>query len=322
MASNRFGVSTSLTVGTAAEADVCSSATSSYSVSAGQKLSARSASAEAQEEIHGSSSCLMGARSLRAVIFDRDWIERIKRGRQHGGVHADNKTRETDLEGRVWSSRRAPSIINSVVESPRGFRHLAAAAALGVEIDGNCAGDTKENSSVRDEGVLAFPRWSEDRNSSSLAQAWRKMAEGVLRQGRGGDTSSSASFTRPWYPSQWNAFQAWTTYSYTDCMGGLGPGSGRRTLCSQRSTQFPEECALKRKLAVTCKISDHILASIHRLNMLPPVPECSGVWPVQLPINSENNGVVQPDDPKASSHSRETGYLKSGRPLRNSRLAS
>jgi len=193
--------------GAAEEADVCSEATWSDLVPAEQEPSSGSPPVAVQQKRYDLSSRLAEARSFRAVVFDKAWLERIKRGRQHtSSGNGENKICEDTLERRVCGSRISPSVMNSVVESMRSARHLDDAAALGVEVEGDCAGN---NNSV----LAFFPRWSEDRNPLSLAQAWKEMAEDVARQGRCGIISSSSSFKRPWYSSQLNKLQVWTIRS-------------------------------------------------------------------------------------------------------------
>lgn len=177
------------------------------------------------------------ARLSRAVLFDRNWLDGIKlqhlknkdidshgRGTRHAGRCTEERHLERWASDNVCGSSAPPvgtPVAKHYQKSCRWGLEGAAAAVgpshrgfnLGEEdINGDCGeGQKKKLREGVDIVVPAYPRWHEKQKALSLANAWKRMAEDVLRQtvDNGGERTSATSFKRPWLPSQLDYFQAW-----------------------------------------------------------------------------------------------------------------
>lgn len=112
----------------------------------------------------------------------------------------------------------------SAAEIVQGGRQVDAMPTVGAspsgggQVDGASWGSHQKKGGRQAKSTLAYPPWSEEAQSSSLANAGRVLVESVLQQttgcggGGGGDGELSGSFKRPWYPSQWEAVQVRKTF--------------------------------------------------------------------------------------------------------------
>lgn len=176
------------------------------------------------------------ARSSRTVLFfNRTWLDGIKLQQQHhqnettdscgqGGRHEERRKDERNV-GRGASGRSTPSVGTPFAEprqgncwglgggtagggpSDRGLKNLRE-EGIG---DGDFGEEQKKNRRGGAEVVTpAYPRWQEEKTPLSLANAWKRMTEDVLRQTAeiGGESVFLATrFKRPWLPSQLDSFQ-------------------------------------------------------------------------------------------------------------------
>lgn len=187
-----------------------------------------SRSAPRAEESRGLAFRIAEARSSQAGVFDRAWLDGIKSRRQPGstgtlclgGERRQGWCRAWQCGLRGTKVDRTASTQTSYPEIVvQGGQQLDAMPAAGASLVGpsggaegaaeGTRGSQKKKEEEQANVVRAYPPWNEDQQSSLQPDAWKTMIESVLRQtaGCGGGGESSRSFERPWYPSQWEAFQ-------------------------------------------------------------------------------------------------------------------